>query len=122
MQIIRNMGVLAECKDACDQHVSERGREEHVSRPIEGAIDDLYHNVVYLMDENHDAYGIFEHPAPNTNDQHKMDRMPDLLDFVVGIDCRKTLHACLRTPSNKITASEDDEVGFEMNITVADPT
>jgi hypothetical protein len=121
MKIIRNMGVLAECKDARDQHTVQ---ERHKDRPravIDAAMDDLYNEAIYLMDED-GAYAVFEHSGGDPDVATKVDDMPNLLDSAVGIECRKALYACLRASNHHIPIKNVNKAGFEIDITAGDST
>lgn len=120
MKIIHNMGVLAECKDARDQHVNQQGREREVIPVMDTVTDDLYSEGAYLMDEEDNTYGIFAHSDNNAN-KFEADRMPDPLDSAVGIDCRKVLHTCLKASNDRNSTSGTIVPGFEIDITGRDP-
>ena len=116
-QIIHNMGVLSECKDACDQNIIQCHHQQEPIRTVHSAMDDVMDETAYLMEEEDDAFGLFEGRDNDTTHQVPTSGTSNPLDSAVGVDCQKVLHSCLKTVRQTSTAHLTDGVGSEIDIT-----
>lgn len=110
MKIIHNMGVLAECKDARNESARQRNCQQQQQMPADNsAMDDLFDEAAYWIEEDN-PYELFENSG--------VDSIPDPLDSVVGMDCRKVLHRSLNVPRN---VTPINLLGFDMDIASEPP-
>ncbi|KAJ7495930.1 hypothetical protein B0H11DRAFT_1640775, partial [Mycena galericulata] len=103
-QIIRNMNVLAECRDARKEHPRHRGRDESTAAVVSQSMDGLIAQGRVLMEETN-PYSVLDHADIEVGDTGYQAVGESAVGLLVGEQCLSALRMCLVNANSEGTGS-----------------
>jgi len=89
--IIENMNVLTQCRDAHDTYAMEGKWEYGTTQSVDSALEALMNETVHFMNADDNAYGVFDQVTEDLSDSAISKCITNPLDTAVGVDCQQAL-------------------------------